>query len=187
MVDAERSGVMFTVDPASGARDRIVIEGSFGLGEVVVGGQVEPDTYVVDKAGPTLIDTRVGTKGFEIRRTPDGREVRTDVDPERAAQPVLRTEEVVELARLGSSVEEHYGAPQDIEWALADDEIFLVQSRPITTLAEGTAQPGSTADSSLPWCKGSVRRPASPAARRACSAVRARPIGSRTATCSSHR
>ena len=110
----------------------------------MVGGQVEPDTYVVDKAGPTLIDTRVGTKAFEIRRTPDGREIRTDVDPERAAQPVLRTEEVLELARLGSSVEEHYGTPQDIEWALAHDEIFLVQSRPITTFAEGTAQPGST-------------------------------------------
>jgi len=142
MVDADRSGVMFTVDPATGNRDRIVIEGAFGLGEVVVGGQVEPDTYVVAKDGPTLLETRVGSKGFRIVRGPDGHDQRVDHDAETAHTRVLRDDEVLELARVGLAVERHYGTPQDTEWAMEDGTTFLVQSRPITTLL--AEPPGAT-------------------------------------------
>ncbi len=134
MVDSERSGVMFTADPSTGDRSRIVIEAAFGLGEVVVGGQVEPDTYVVAKAGPRVLTTRLGSKSFKIVRGPDGHDVRIDNGPETARQPVLTTADVLGLAELARRVEEHYGSPQDTEWAIANGGQYFVQSRPITTL-----------------------------------------------------
>jgi len=104
MVNSDCSGVMFTVDPSTGDTSRVVIEGAFGLGEVVVGGQVEPDTYVVAKDGPTILDTRVGSKTFQIVRGPDGRDQRIDNDPETAARRVLRDDQVLELAELARRV-----------------------------------------------------------------------------------
>ncbi len=136
MVDSARSGVMFTVDPATGDRGRLIIEGAFGLGEVVVGGQVEPDTYTVDKQRQRLIEVRVGHKDFQIVREGQGQERRVDLSPEQAGKRVLKDEEVLELARLGARVEQHYGSPQDVEWAEEGGRMFLVQSRPITTLSE---------------------------------------------------
>jgi pyruvate,water dikinase len=134
MVSSTRSGVMFTADPARGDRSRIVIEAAFGLGEVVVGGQVEPDTYTIAKDGPRLLDVHVGHKAFQIVRGPDGHEQRVDLAEADATRRVLADEEVVALARLGLEVERHYGAPQDVEWAEQDDRWYLVQARPITTL-----------------------------------------------------
>ena len=81
MVDSERSGVMFTADPATGDRSRVVIEAAFGLGEVVVGGQVEPDTYVVAKDGPSIVETRIGRQAFEVVRGADGHDQRVELDP----------------------------------------------------------------------------------------------------------
>jgi pyruvate, water dikinase len=135
MVDAERSGVMFTADPASADVTKVVIEAAFGLGEVVVGGAVEPDTYVLDKAGPRLRSVRVGHQDFAIGRGPDGRDARTDFTDDQANRRVLTDEEVVQLARTGLRIHDHYGEPQDIEWAVAAGEWFILQSRPITTLA----------------------------------------------------
>lgn len=133
MVDSARSGVMFTVDPATGDTSHLIIEGAFGLGEVVVGGQVEPDTYVVDRAGPRVLEARVGQKDFRLVRDGVGHEKREVLAPEEARRRVLDDVEVLELARLGLRVERHYGAPQDIEWAEADGRFYLVQSRPVTT------------------------------------------------------
>ncbi|MGE6758284.1 phosphoenolpyruvate synthase [Corallococcus interemptor] len=154
MVDSNRSGVMFTADPTSGDRERLIIEGAFGLGEVVVGGQVEPDTYVVERAGPRILEARVGEKAFQLLRDGVGHEKREDLPPERARARVLTDVEVLELARLGLRVERHYGAPQDIEWAEQDGRFYLVQSRPVTTALgkapEDTAAPtGQTLVSGL--------------------------------------
>jgi pyruvate,water dikinase len=135
MVPSERSGVMFTADPSTGGTDRIVIEAAMGQGEVVVSGQVEPDTYVLRKDGPTLLHTRVGHQTRSIVRGPDCADLTVTLSPEEGRRRVLTDDEVVELARLGQSVEDHYGSPQDIEWAMVGGTIFLVQSRPITTLA----------------------------------------------------
>lgn len=143
MVDSRRSGVMFTADPATGDPDSMVIEGALGLGEVVVGGQVEPDTYRVAKAGPTLLDVNVGTQAFMITRGDDGHDVRVALDPAIGASRVLTDDEVLQVARLGLAVEAHYGQPQDTEWAWSDDGLFLVQSRPITT-ALGAPQPATS-------------------------------------------
>jgi pyruvate,water dikinase len=147
MVDSARSGVMFTADPSTGDIGRIIIEGAFGLGEVVVGGQVEPDTYVVAKQGPRLLEVRVGEKAFRLVRDGVGRERREDLSAEQAHQRVLSDVEVLELARLGQRVERHYGAPQDIEWAEEGGRLYLVQSRPVTTLGGAggeKAGPGRT-------------------------------------------
>jgi pyruvate, water dikinase len=134
MIDSERSGVMFTADPATGDRSRVVIEAAFGLGEVVVGGQVEPDTYLVAKDGPSIVDIRVGTQAFKVVRGADGHDERVELDAESGARAVLTEDEVIGLAQLALRVEDHYGKPQDTEWAIEDGTVYLVQSRPITTL-----------------------------------------------------
>jgi hypothetical protein len=105
MINSERSGVMFTADPATGDRSHVVIEAAFGLGEVVVGGQIEPDTYVVDKDGPSIVETRIGVQAVEIVRGDDGHDRRVELDPQRGARAVLTDEEVRGLALLGRRVE----------------------------------------------------------------------------------
>ncbi len=145
MIPSERSGVMFTADPSTGDVGRLVIEAAFGQGEVVVSGEVEPDTYVLTKDGPTLQHVRIGTKGVKIIRGPNGHDQRVTLEPGAASERVLSDDEVVELARLGIAVQAHYGSPQDIEWAIAGGRQYLVQSRPITTLgATSTVGDGRT-------------------------------------------
>jgi pyruvate,water dikinase len=110
MIPSERSGVMFTADPSTSDTSRIVIEAAFGQGEVVVSGEVEPDTYILTKEGPTLVHVRVGTKNFEIVRGPDGKDLNVDLSVGEASARVLSDEETVVLARLGLATEAHYGS-----------------------------------------------------------------------------
>jgi len=154
MVSSARSGVMFTADPATGDTSRVVVEAAFGLGEVVVGGQVEPDTYTLSKEGPRLLEVRVGRKAFKVIRGPEGKEHRIDLPDEEALRRVLSDDEVVKLAELGLKVEKHYGAPQDVEWAEEGGRWYLVQTRPITTL--GTAGHGELLVSGLGASPGSA-------------------------------
>ncbi|HYA69348.1 MAG TPA: phosphoenolpyruvate synthase, partial [Acidimicrobiales bacterium] len=148
MVPSERSGVLFTVDPTTGDANHMVIEAAFGQGEVVVSGMVEPDTYLVAKDPPAVLHARLGRKSMQIIRGPDGTDLEVPIDPQQATSRVLSDPEVLELAALGLSVEAHYGRPQDVEWARAKGQTYLVQSRPITTLAEGgqRERPGSGTD-----------------------------------------
>jgi pyruvate,water dikinase len=141
MVDSDASGVMFTADPASGDRGTLVIEASFGLGEVVVGGQVEPDTYVVSKDGPRVTHVHIGTKSEQVVRGPDGHDQRLPVPTSQQHQRVLDDTTLVDLARMGLEIERHYGVPQDAEFAISDGRVWIVQSRPITTLETGPASP----------------------------------------------
>ncbi|GLY49869.1 phosphoenolpyruvate synthase [Lentzea sp. NBRC 102530] len=138
MVDSERSGVMFTADPSSGDRDKLLVEASFGLGEVVVSGQVEPDTYVLRRDGDavSLVDTRVGRKTHKIVRGTNGNDERIQLTSEESHAQVLTEAEAVAIGQLGVRVQRHYGEPQDTEWAIADGRTWLVQSRPITTLPD---------------------------------------------------
>ncbi|MBP2328774.1 pyruvate,water dikinase [Kibdelosporangium banguiense] len=142
MVHSERSGVMFTADPSTGDRDRIVIEAAFGLGEVVVSGAIEPDTHIMSKKDFSAISIRVGTQTHEIVRGPDGADLRVELTGKESTRRALTDEEAGDLARLAARVEQHYGVPQDIEWSIVDGKIWLVQSRPITTLgpADGEEQ-----------------------------------------------
>jgi pyruvate,water dikinase len=143
MVDSERSGVMFTADPASGNRDHIVVEAAFGLGEVVVGGQVEPDTYRLSKSQEKVIETRIGHKTHKIVRGPGGGDQRVELGPDEAHKRVLSDEELRRLRELAVRIERLYGAPQDVEWAIEAGKIHIVQARPITTLASREAPDGA--------------------------------------------
>lgn len=139
MVDSTRSGVVFTADPATNDPNVVVIDAAFGLGEVVVGGTVEVDTYRVAKEGPRLLEMRIGHKAFQIVRDAQGRETQVDLDDETADKRVLSDEDALALAALATRVEQHYGEPQDIEWAAENGAFLLVQTRPITTLASDSA------------------------------------------------
>ncbi|WP_031937970.1 phosphoenolpyruvate synthase [Prescottella defluvii] len=142
MVRSDRSGVAFTADPRTGDRDRVVVEAALGLGEVIVGGQVEPDTYVVAKDDFVLIDKRIGVQAFAIRPGRHGDE-RVDLSPDEGARQVLGLSQVREIAKIAAAVEKHYGVPQDLEFAVEDGRVWLVQTRPITTLGD---RPSASAD-----------------------------------------
>jgi pyruvate,water dikinase len=148
MANSEKSGVMFTVDPASRDPERIVIEAAWGLGEVVVAGQVTPDRYVLDRKTLAVKEQKIAEKELLLQRdAATGETVRVDLagDP-RASQQVLTERDLRTLGELGVRVHEHYKVPQDIEFAIEGKTVYLTQSRPITTLARGT--PGPRADAS---------------------------------------
>jgi pyruvate, water dikinase len=128
-----RAGVMFTIDPASGDRDHLVIEGSLGLGESVVSGQVSPDRYVIDKATLHIEKRDVKRKELVIEPLPDGGTRTRELSGDESTQPVLSDEEVRMVAKLGIRDEEHYGTPQDTEWAFDEEGLaWMLQSRPVT-------------------------------------------------------
>lgn len=164
MVDSECSGVMFTADPTSSDRSRVVVEAAFGLGEVVVSGQVEPDTYVLSKVGPRVLEVRVGMKTHKLVRSAAGT-VRVELGPEQGGERVLTDERLMELAQLAQRIEEHYGSAQDTEWAFEAGKLYLLQSRPITTLpaqaaaTAAEAQPAETLLSGLGASPGIVSGP----------------------------
>jgi pyruvate,water dikinase len=143
MVDSDASGVMFTADPATGDRASIVVEAAFGLGEVVVGGQVEPDTYLIAKDGPRVVHVHLGTKAQQIVRGPDGHDLRLEVPAEQRTRRVLDDEALLTLAAMAAQIEQHYGVPQDVEFACQGGRIWVVQSRPITTLAQSAEIPAA--------------------------------------------
>lgn len=130
LIDADVAGVLFTADPVTGNRGRTVIDAGAGLGESVVSGLVTPDHYLVDDTGST-VDWTPGRSEVILRASAGG--IRTDAGSA-SGQPLLDRAAVAGLARLGSEVAAHFGRPQDIEWAIADGRIFLLQARPMTAL-----------------------------------------------------
>jgi pyruvate,water dikinase len=138
MVNSDKAGVMFTANPSNNNMSSLVIEGAFGLGEVVVGGLVSPDYYEIDKASLKVKDTRISHKNFKIIRDDRGNNKHVDLNDKEANQQVLTDHEVQEITKLGLKIEQHYGSPQDTEWALEGDKIYMVQSRPITTLLKSS-------------------------------------------------
>jgi pyruvate,water dikinase len=132
-IESERAGVMFTIDPASGSTDTLVIEGSFGLGESVVSGRVSPDRFVVDKETLSILVREIHPKEALIESRAGGGTVVRELDREEAVRPSLTDDEVRAIAELGKTIERHYGSPQDTEWAIDDaGEIWMLQSRPVT-------------------------------------------------------
>ena len=140
MVDADEAGVMFTTHPTTGENIEI-IEAAWGLGEAVVSGSVSPDTYVVRDG--RVAQKKIATKQIMIIRDPKTRKTRRiDVPEDKKNVQVLADGVITKLATLGNIVEEHYGKPQDIEWAVQGGEIYLLQSRPITTIQKREATTG---------------------------------------------
>jgi phosphoenolpyruvate synthase/pyruvate phosphate dikinase len=132
MVFPRAAGILFTADPVTSDRKLASVEASFGLGEGLVSGLVNPDVYKVRDG--EVVAKAVATKQLEIDASPEGGTVEQAIEPERQEQPALTDAQVVRLAQLGRRIEAHFGRPQDIEWCLTDDGFQIVQSRPITTI-----------------------------------------------------
>jgi phosphoenolpyruvate synthase/pyruvate phosphate dikinase len=132
MVFPQAAGILFTADPVTGNRKVVSVEASFGLGEALVAGLVNPDVYQVRDGA--VVARAVAAKKLASYARPAGGTHELAVDPARQEQPALTDAQVVRLAALGRRIEAHFGRPQDIEWCLAGDEFQVVQSRPITTL-----------------------------------------------------
>jgi pyruvate,water dikinase len=132
MVFAQAAGILFTADPVTSNRKLTSVEASFGLGEALVSGRVNPDVYKV--RGGAIVGRTVATKQLAIHASPAGGTTEQAIEPERQRQPALTDAQVVRLEQLGRRIEAHFGRPQDIEWCLVDDDFQVVQSRPITTL-----------------------------------------------------
>jgi pyruvate,water dikinase len=134
MVRSEVAGVLYTGHPVTTATDEIVINASYGLGEAIVSSAVDPDTYVVKSGDLRIKERTLGAKEIRIVRNPDGPGTVTEAVPEPdRTKSALTDDQIKALSKLGRRVGEHYkGFPQDIEWAYADGEFFLVQTRPLT-------------------------------------------------------
>jgi len=146
MVDSEKSGVMFSSQPSTGEA-QVVIEAAWGLGESVVSGSVSPDNYVVDRTNRSLVSKYIATKEIMIIRDPKtSKTVTIKVPKEKRDAVVLTDTEVVELAKYAEILEKHYGIPQDIEWGVEKGKIYILQSRPITTI--NMKKPAASAESS---------------------------------------
>lgn len=138
MVDARSAGVMFTADPSTGDNTKLTLEGSWGLGESVVSGSVIPDVWMVDRTRYEIIDRRINTGPVPGSTEPAISEAAETGISESGSEAekgsgCLSDEEVVELARIGAQVEQHFGTPQDIEWAVArdasEDQFYVLQTR----------------------------------------------------------
>ena len=132
MVFPQAAGIMFTADPVTSSRKISTVDASFGLGEALVSGRVNPDVYRVREG--KVIDRKISTKKLAIQARPGGGTAEQELGPDRQGRPALTDEQVLQLEQLGRKIEAHFGQPQDIEWCLADGAFHIVQSRPITTL-----------------------------------------------------
>ncbi len=134
MIESEISGITFTVHPVTEDRNQMIIEAGWGLGEAIVSGAITPDSYVVDKRDFSLIDINISKQEREIKRGANGGVKWLKVPTDRGGRQILEGEKIIELAKLCKRVEDHYGLPQDIEWAYVRGRFYILQSRPITTL-----------------------------------------------------
>ncbi|SEP10768.1 phosphoenolpyruvate synthase [Mucilaginibacter gossypiicola] len=132
MVFPQAAGILFTADPVTGNRKTVSIDAGFGLGEAMVSGLVNADNYKV-RTGE-IIDKKIPAKKMAIYALKDGGTKEQQLEPEMQTRQVLTDEQILQLEHIGRKLEEHFGNPQDIEWCLAGDTFYIVQSRPITTL-----------------------------------------------------
>ena len=132
MVFPQASGILFTADPITSSRKVLSIDAGFGLGESLVSGLVSADCYKVQDG--QIIDKRIATKKLAIYGRKEGGTETQQIDSDQQKAQTLTDEQILQLARIGREIEAHFGQPQDIEWCLARDTFYIVQSRPITTL-----------------------------------------------------
>ncbi|MFA6492854.1 MAG: phosphoenolpyruvate synthase [Patescibacteria group bacterium] len=137
MIQSEKSGIMFTIEPVSSDMEKTVIEGGWGLGEAIVSGSVTPDRYVVRKKDLEILERNIEPQAWKIIKVGKENKHITCTKKEREEQK-LTDEEIKKLAEFGVKIEEHYDAPQDTEWAIEGGNIYFVQSRPVTTIKKTT-------------------------------------------------
>jgi pyruvate,water dikinase len=133
MIDADKAGVMFTVNPVTCEEGQIIIEAVWGLGEGVVSGTITPDHYVIDKNTGRIVTAAVACKQIMfVRDDITGKTTERNVPQEKVDAQILTEQEIGGLTELGRKVEQHYGLPQDIEWSIEGENVYLLQSRPVT-------------------------------------------------------
>ena len=136
MIAAQKSGVMFTSHPSTGD-PQIIVEAAWGLGEAVVSGSVSPDNYVLDRETGRVTEETIATKKLMcVRDEESGETVEREVPEGKRTERVLDDGELAKLIELGKRVENHYDTPQDVEWAIVEGEVYMLQSRPITTISD---------------------------------------------------
>jgi pyruvate,water dikinase len=131
MVEPDVAGVLFTIDPTRGRRDRMLVEAVFGLGEGVVSGHLTPDHFVLARDG-RLKRTKLSPQPYKIVAAPGGGTAEVTLSIEEGEAATVSEDQLARLAAVGIELEQRLGGPQDIEWAIQDDEIFVLQSRPVT-------------------------------------------------------
>ena len=147
MVNSRTAGVMFTINPVNGDPSKVVIEGSWGLGEAVVSGSVTPDKFVVDKIVMEINERTISPKNIQcVYDAGKCEAIHADVSPEMQNKPCMDDGEIKELVKIARRIEEHYGCPQDIEWAIDKglpfpENVFIVQSRPETVWSQRRKEP----------------------------------------------
>ncbi|MDD4300504.1 MAG: phosphoenolpyruvate synthase [Methanomicrobium sp.] len=141
LVYSEKAGVMFSSHPVTG-ESTTIIEASWGLGEAVVSGMVSPDNYVFDQKGKRVVDRYIANKIVEILPDGDNGTKEVPVSKDRQDATVLSDAEITKLAKYAKIAEDHYENPQDVEWGIVGDTIFILQSRPITTISNKTSKKG---------------------------------------------
>lgn len=138
MVQSDASGIAFSVHPVTEDRNQLIIEASWGLGEAIVSGQVTPDSYVVTKSPRTILDKNIATKERGIFGKDGGGNEWREVAAEKREIQTLTDDEILALSEAVIGIENHYGFPCDIEWAVEAGKIYITQSRPITTLSSAS-------------------------------------------------
>lgn len=136
MIPADVAGILFTTNPVNGTHDKMIIDAAWGLGEAVVGGLVNPDNIVVDKATGEIRQIQVGEKAVMTVPVAGGI-AEVEVDSQKRACAALSTEQIEKIVSVGRTIESVFGVPQDIEWAIAGEQVYILQARPVTTLASG--------------------------------------------------
>jgi len=134
MVDSEVAGVCFTVHPVNKDKNQLVIEAGYGLGEAIVGGQITPDTYVVNKEEEYIEDISVSEQKKKLVKAAGGGLKKVGVKKTDQSKQKLTGQQIIKLAQICQKIAQHYKEPQDIEWALSKNKFYITQSRPITTL-----------------------------------------------------
>ncbi len=135
MVNSSIAGVMFTVNPSTNNESEIMIEAAYGLGEVVVGGQITPDTYIIDKSSLKIKSKKIAVQQYGLfRDNIKSGNIKQNLTEKKGSQQKLTDEQIIKLSEYGKRIEQHYGSAQDIEWAVEDNKMFIVQSRAVTTL-----------------------------------------------------
>ncbi len=129
MIQSEISGICFTVHPVTKTKNQMIIEAGWGLGEIIVGGKITPDAYIIDKKNWSIIDVNISEQKIMIVGT---KEIK--VPKSKRKKQKLDNRQIIKLAKICKKIEDHYKSPQDIEWAVENNIIYITQSRPITTL-----------------------------------------------------
>jgi len=133
MINSDKSGVIFSKNPSYDDDENIIIESVFGLGEGIVLGTITPDKYIISPE-LQILKKDLSEKKIALTRDEEGKQITVKLNPEKSSSQVLKDYEIKRLAEFAIKIEDHYGAPQDLEFAIEDNEIFIVQTRPITTI-----------------------------------------------------